>query len=70
MGVQEVKMQEATCDNPLCHVARYETIGEPVFGIHGSVTEVAAGGQGGRWYACSRKCIRGAVVAAIEGSNR
>lgn len=40
---------------------------DPPKGIHGEAFEdTGSSGSGGKFWACSRKCLRKAVIAAIE----
>lgn len=40
---------------------------DPPPGLSGNVMEVhLGGGSGGEWYACSRRCIRKAIVSVLD----
>lgn len=35
-------------------------------GFHGDVFRISSGGVGGKWFACTEKCIKAAVLRGIE----
>jgi len=56
-----------TCDG--CGKEVFLVNDEPVPGISGEAFEITgAGGWGGRWWACSRKCVKAAVLTALDRS--
>lgn len=64
-----VELTEHTCDGcgKQWHCDEYDDI---PLGFHGSVVwHHGAGGHGADWFGCSEKCIRKAVVGALEAER-
>lgn len=62
-----VTLDEYTCDG--CGRTKYlnGAVDGPAVGYHGDVSHITgAGGHGATWYACRERCIRTAVVNALD----
>jgi hypothetical protein len=70
MSQEDVKATRYTCDGCGKSFLADVEIDGPAEGFHGSVMCVdASGGFGGDWFACTRACIRNAVIAAVESRD-
>lgn len=60
-------VQIYSCDNPKCRVEKIDDGADGVLGICGTVIEhTIRGGDGGEFFACSRKCVNAAIVHVIS----
>ena len=67
MSSERVDAQRFMCDGcGRMFLVDVELDGPPD-GYHGEVSRVdVSGAWGGSWFACSRKCIRSAVLTAVD----
>lgn len=64
---QLIEVLRYTCD--ACGKVVYVELDEPeVMGLIGDVMETTdtAGGLGGDWFACSRKCVAKAILTVLD----
>jgi len=64
---QLIEVYRYTCD--ACGKVVYVELDEPeVMGLIGDVMETTdtAGGLGGDWFACSRKCVAKAILTVLD----
>jgi len=64
---QLIEVHRYTCD--ACGKVVYVELDEDeVMGLYGDVSETTetAGGLGGDWYACSRKCVAKAIANVLD----
>jgi hypothetical protein len=70
MGIQKVKADRYSCDNPKCAVVRLGEDPTDVVGIRGQVFETSPGGGYGRdFWACSRGCLLAAITWALDSRD-
>lgn len=66
MAITRKTMDEYECD--ACGKVQYGQPGaDEITGIHGKATEIIqTGGYGTDFFACSRECLPGAIIAALN----